>query len=152
MISVLSFVAMQVSMIEIPCLAEVTIVLLETKDRARRNATSAECCSESPDSELASRSLLRRPHPTGEPRPFHHHYEELSVFVPPTNPAHTPTIDSIAQSRGLEEAKELGFDFHGNTWMALASGTPKLRRPDQIRTVLPPAQGLESRDPWPSAA
>ena len=45
-IALLSLVGMQVSMIEIPCLEEVTIVLLETTDRGRRNATSAECGSE----------------------------------------------------------------------------------------------------------
>jgi hypothetical protein len=36
-----------------------------------------------------------------------------------------PAVDAVADSSGLEQPQELGFDFHGNPWMALAGTTVK---------------------------
>ena len=58
--------------------------------------------------------------------PFDRHYEADSAFVPSTNPANAPAVDAVAQRHGLEQAQELDFDFHGNTWMALTVGTVKV--------------------------
>jgi hypothetical protein len=54
--------------------------------------------------------------------PFDHQYEEYSALVPPANPAHAPTIDSIAEGRGLEQPQELGLHLHGNINTGCSAG------------------------------
>jgi hypothetical protein len=47
------------------------------------------------------------------------------ALVPPTNPAHAPAVDAIAQREGLEKPQEFGFNFHSDPSMALLGWTVK---------------------------
>jgi len=63
--------------------------------------------------ELPFWSPLNGSHCTAAPWLFHHHDEQNPALVPPANPANAPAVNVIAQSDGLEQAQELGLDFHG---------------------------------------
>jgi hypothetical protein len=65
------------------------------------------------------------PSPFSGPGPLDHHNEDHSAFVPTAHPAHAPAIDSIAEGGRLEQAWELGLNFHSDPSMALSARTVK---------------------------
>jgi hypothetical protein len=72
------------------------------------------------DMELVFRNLLNESHRSGA-RPFHHHNEEHSAFVPSADPAHPPGIDSVTYGCRPKQAQELGVNLRGQLRTALTS-------------------------------
>jgi hypothetical protein len=75
--------------------------------------------------------------------PLDHHNKEHPALVPSADPAHAPVIDAIGKGHWFEQAEKLGFNFHGNAWMALAGGTVKAmtagwthRRPGSLTRLI----------------
>ena len=66
-------------------------------------------------------------------RSLDHHDEDYATLVPSANPAHTPPVDAITQVGTLEEAQELGFNFHSHPWIALSVWTVKAARGSATR-------------------
>jgi hypothetical protein len=59
------------------------------------------------------------------PASLDHHDENDAALVPSANPVDAPAVGLITEIGGLEEAQELGLNFHGNPWMALSVETVK---------------------------